>query len=351
MSSATQDTSDKKSGDPCVCAICGNVHVYGQNCIDYFPPVQDDNGNDELLHVVVPINNYVRYSKRYFLFFKFLKHMQKFPLIRLYIVEIAFGSRPFICTKEGNPRHLQLRTSDELWHKENSINLMVQRFPKNWKYMAWVDGDITFMNEEIDKETIQQLQHYQIVQMFESVVNMGAKGQVMNTHKGFGSQYIKRPSYEHDLKNRYEFWHPGFAWAMTREAWNAIGGLIEFAILGAADHHMALCFIGQGRKSVPGNISKQYLKQIMEFEQRCNTFIKRDIGFVPGTIFHGFHGKMKDRKYIERWSIITKNEFDPATDIKKDWQGLFIFDTDKPKLRDEIRAYMRQRNEDSIDDD
>ena len=115
---------------------------------------------------------------------------------------------------------------------------------------------------------------------------------------------------------------------------------------------MSLAMIGKAEKSVPKNIGKKYLNELLIWQERSEVFIKRDMGFVPGTILHYFHGKKKDRKYVERWEIITKNEFDPDDDLKTDWQGLWQLEVNNPRqrrIRDEIRAYFRQRNEDSID--
>ncbi len=39
-------------------------------------------------------------------------------------------------TQAGNPRHLQLRTAHEIWHKENALNLMIQRLPAPTKYIV-----------------------------------------------------------------------------------------------------------------------------------------------------------------------------------------------------------------------
>jgi hypothetical protein len=307
-------------------------------------------GSGDKLHVIVAINNYVRFKRRYELFWKFKADIEKIPHVVLHVVEIAFGDRAFMVTDKSNPNHVQLRTKSELWHKENSINLAVQRLPSDWKYVAWIDGDIQFMNLNFAAETIHQLQHYKIVQLFQSVCNLGAKGEVISMYKGFCWQYVQGKQYNRN--SGYEFWHPGFAWAATREAWNEMGGLIDFAILGAGDHHMALSLIGKGADSMPENISTSYRDQIMEFQDRCETDIKRNIGYVDGTIIHNWHGKFKNRKYIERWAVITNNKFDPNKDIHRDWQGLFTIDSiTKINLRDGIRSYFRQRNEDSVDNE
>lgn len=303
----------------------------------------------EKLHVIVPINNYVMFCRRYELFWRFKELIEEIPLVELYVVEVAFGDRAFMCTEPNNPKHLQIRTADELWHKENSINLMVQRLPSNWKYVAWVDGDIEFVNKKVAEEAIHKLQHYKVIQLFQTVCNLGPTNEVISSYNSFCSQYVNGK--EWTKQQHYEFWHPGFAWACTRQAWNEMGGLIDYAILGAGDHHMALCLIMKGKESLPGGVHPNYVSKVLQFEKRCTRHIKLNIGFVTGTIIHYWHGKFKDRKYIERWSILTSDDhkFDPEVDIKRDWQGLYILEPDSYILRDGIRRYFRQRNEDSID--
>src|SRR5208282_5642845 len=92
------------------------------------------------LYVVAVISNPIRYLTRYELYHRFEKHMQDSGVI-LYTVEMAYGDRAFAVTDANNPRHLQLRSNHELWHKENLINLGVARLPATWKYLAWIDAD------------------------------------------------------------------------------------------------------------------------------------------------------------------------------------------------------------------
>jgi hypothetical protein len=147
-----------------------------------------------------------------------------------------------------------------------------------------------------------------------------------------------------------EVWHPGFAWAMTRRAFDGIGGLIDFSVLGSADYQMARCFIGHGRTSLPKKAHKSYHKAVSEYQRRCDEYIKGDVGVVNGTIIHDWHGSMKNRRYVERWAVLTENKFNPLKDIKRDWQGLYQLNCpDKVGLRDGIRRYFNERNEDGID--
>lgn len=312
----------------------------------------------ELLNVVAVISNPVRFNSRYRLFKKFEEKMLKSG-VNLYVVETQQGDRPFQVTDSFDRKHIQLRTYDELWIKENMINIGVSRLPKDWEYVAWVDADVEFLRPDWAVETVQQLQTYMAVQMFETAIDLGPTGETLQVHHSFMSQYIKNgcrppvgPGHYGAYAPKKNFWHPGYAHAMRREAFDALGGVFDTAILGSGDHHYCTALINCVERSVPGDINEKYLNELLIYQQRAEKHIKRDVGYVPGTILHHWHGKKKDRNYVGRWEILKRNNFDPDDDLKKDWQGLWTLEslTDRQRsLRDDIRAYFRARLEDSID--
>src|SRR5882672_8609085 len=84
---------------------------------------------DETLHIVGVYNNPFRWRKRRELFDDWRRHMMAAPNVKLYVVELAYGDRPFEITDPARNRNdIQLRTDCEMWHKENLINIGIQRF-------------------------------------------------------------------------------------------------------------------------------------------------------------------------------------------------------------------------------
>ncbi len=173
-------------------------------------------------HVVTMISNPVRFQSRYRLFGEWLAHMRAAG-VEPWVCEVQHGTRPFAITDSCNQRHLQLRTWSELWHKENALNEIVARLPHDWQYVAWIDADLQFQRPDWLLETAQQLQNYRIVQMFQSAVDLGPTGEALHTHNGFVYSYLMGRS----QGKGYSHWHPGYAWACRREAWDAMGGLVD----------------------------------------------------------------------------------------------------------------------------
>lgn len=307
------------------------------------------------LHVIAVVSNPVGYKSRYKLFEQFHAHMKQHD-VHLTTVELAFGEREHIMPTGDHG--IQLRTWDELWHKENMINVGISRLPNDWQYVAWIDADVMFTNPHWVTQTVNQLQHHQVVQMFQTAIDMGPNGETIHTHQGFGFQYASGAPrilnqadgvYYGGIGKKNDFWHPGYAWAARREAIDGLGGLMEWPILGSADHHMALSFIGDVDKSTPPGLHPNYYKRLQIYQEAANEHVYGDIGFVPGTIMHHWHGKKKDRRYVTRWDILKKHQYDPEKHIKKDWQGVLQLNDIEAQFREDLRAYFRARNEDSID--
>jgi hypothetical protein len=319
-----------------------------------------------VLDVVTAVSNPIRFRSRYDLYRAFA-HQMECAGVRLTTVELAFGDRDWEVTEPDNPRHVRLRTNYEVWHKENLLNLGIQRLPVDWRYVAWIDADITFMNPDWVQDTLQSLQHYAIVQPWSVAFDLDSNHEPLQKQLGFVACYLKEfaagghitidpvfDAYGPDQKpSKYPYhWHSGFAWAARREALDAVGGLIDWAVLGSADRHMANCLIGRGREALPAGLHPHYLELLDLWQQNAERAIRRDIGCVPGTIAHAWHGPKAGRQYYDRAKILTRFRFDPIADLVHDTQGLIqLVDDGSARmvgLRDAIRTYFRSRNEDSI---
>lgn len=332
-------------------------------------PIKDFPG---VLDVVAVVSNPCRYRSRYDLYRAFERHMYASG-VRLTTVELAHGGRPWEVTRQGDPRHVQLRTDCEIWHKENLINLGIASLPRNWEYVAWIDADLTFNRPDWAQETLQQLQHYDIVQPFSHSVNMSG-----DYHPIYDSIHrVPKPGEERkivaswlychvngipkDAVQKKKFltagyqmlggkyvWHSGFAWAARRSAIDAIGGLIDWAVLGSADRHMADMMVGDASWSPM--LSSGYQKLLGLYKARFDS-LRGNFGYVDGLVTHHWHGSLVNRSYTDRWKLLYEYQFDPIVDLRRDWQGLYqLVDDGTPRMvgfRDSVRRYFRERDEDA----
>lgn len=330
----------------------------------------------ETLNVAVAYSNPFRWRTRRELLNDFRRHMNAQPNVKLFIGELAYGDRPFEVTPES-PNDVQLRTNHELWHKENILNSVIQRFPTDWKYGAWIDGDFTFTRHDWAFEAIQLLQHYDFVQLFSSYTDLsgetatswvGQRPYRMNS--SFAWNYLHQETFKKEMDRRkmeamsgkdsyyaklpqtkdFPFGLPpgatGGAWAFRREAFNTVGGLLDICILGSADWHMAFGLIeAVNVASEMKRCTEPYVNAVLNWQRRAAK-LTRNIGCVDQHCIHHWHGSKSKRAYGERWNVLKKHDFNPLTDISRDWQGIWQLNGNKPRLRDDLRRYFIERDED-----
>jgi hypothetical protein len=269
----------------------------------------------------------------------------------LHLAELAYGERPFEVTGVDS-LDIQLRTSHELWHKENILNVAIQRFPPDWKYGAIIDGDFHMTRPDWALEAIHQLQHFDFVQLFSSYADLSAEHRPYRLMPSFAWNHVNRgqarvqSSAEYGAYGAASPGATGGAWAFRRSAFDSVGGLLDVCILGSADWHMAFGLAGKCNTAPEtSRCSGPYIQAVERWQQRA-AVLKQNIGYVDNHAIHYFHGSKVLRAYGERWKILQDNDFDPDTDLARDWQGILQLAGNKPRLRDDLRCYFRSRNED-----
>ena len=183
------------------------------------------------------------------------------------------------------------------------------------------------------------------MQLFSHALDMDKPKKTMAVFSSFGYQYCNQKQYG---GTGLEYWHPGYAWACTRKAYEKMNGLYEFGILGSSDHIMALSIIGRGIKAIDIQSTDGYKQTVLEYQNSVKNF---RLGYIPGVIKHHFHGSKKNRKYTERWQILVKHVYDPLIhlDIEKTISRCNVLKPSSscPKeLITDIYRYFEERNED-----
>jgi len=308
---------------------------YKVNEIKY--AIKNNDPIEDKLHVILVISNPCLFARRYILLKEFVKRIEEEEDdVILYIVEMAYKKKKFIVTQAGNKRHLQLRCDVPLWHKENMINLGVKMLPTNYKAFAWIDADIEFDSVTWAKDTLRILNGSKdIVQLFSHAVDMYHDETNIQIFNGFGYSFCKKKKYAGK-----DFWHPGFAWAMTRKAYERVG-IYDRAILGSGDNVIALSLINKV-DSQSDEYSQEYKDDMLAYQAKAKGL---RVGYVPGVIRHYYHGSKKNRQYSERWKILIKYGYCPSMIQYVD--GIIVPGPAFPQsFCDEILNYFLERNED-----
>jgi hypothetical protein len=328
--------------------VVNNIEIdniqYQRNVIK--DAIENNEPIDNKLHVVIVISNPCLFARRYILLKEFVQRMElEESNVELYIVELAYGKQKFIVTNSKNKKHLQIRTEHPIWHKENMINVGIQKLlPEDWKAVAWIDADVEFDNSSWVKDTLKILNGSKdIVQLFSHCIDMDQNEEAMSIFPSFCFQYTKQLPYS---KKPVNFWHPGYAWACTRKTYDLLGGVYEKGILGSGDNIMALAFVQKVKHAMNENYTEDYKESMYEFQRKAKSV---RIGYVPGIIRHYYHGSKKNRNYENRWKILVTHNYSPSQHITKDENGILIPTKSCPsELLSDINNYFKSRNEDEM---
>ena len=72
------------------------------------------------------------------------------------------------------------------------------------------------------------------------------------------------------------------------------------------------------------------------------------VGYIPGRVFHLWHGDLNNRRHQERHRLFAQFDFDPYTDIALDPNGCWRWNSDKTEMHAFVRHYFESRKEDGM---
>lgn len=302
----------------------------------------------EKLHVIAVISNPCLYKRRYVLMKEFIERMSKNNDIILYIVELAYHNQSFYITNSNNSHHLQLRTKNPLWHKENMINLGVKYLlPKNWKAFAWIDSDLEFDNKSWATDAVNILKdNKDVIQLFQTGNDLNRDGSIIKVVNSAGYFYsLNKPYCGNQGK---DYWHPGYAWAISRKGYDTIKELFQYAIVGSGDVIMLKSILNKYNENSDysefKNPSLDFRNAVLNFQNKAKNL---KLGYIPGNIYHSYHGTKECRKYTERHSILNKYNYSPSNHITFDEKGILVPTNACPEsFLNEIHNYFCERKED-----
>jgi hypothetical protein len=309
--------------------------------------------SNNTLYVVGVCSNPARWHSRLRIAREWIQHMLGTPNVHLIIVEGQYGDRHHeLAPEEGRVYdHLKVHLGSEAWVKESMINKGFRHAiaVHGAKYLSWTDMDVFFRDEHWAQEAMHQLQTYPVIQPWQDCADLGPHGGISRHFRSFGFQHQRGVPKQTHPSQPYEYAHTGFSWCCTTEFYEQCMGLMDFPILGSADHHMGFAMIGRVKDTIHNGMTPSFFELCYEWQQRALQITNGEVGFSVGRIEHWFHGPKNRRYYRERWQILVENKYDPKVDLRRDDQGI-IYLVGKPKLEHAIIKYNRSRLEDSIEE-
>jgi hypothetical protein len=268
--------------------------------------------------------------------------------IPLLTVECTFGNAEF---ELPSPSVVRVRGRDVMWQKERLLNVALERLPASCAKVAWLDADVLFENGEWAAETARRLDSCPVLQLFDRAVRL-PRGHLADD--GTGEAYpgfaavARRDPHRLLAGDFAAHGHTGFAWAARREVL-AGRGFYDACIAGSGDHMMAHAFAGDWTSGCVDRIigpATRHRGHFAAWSREIYQRVRANVGFVPGSVLHLWHGDVRDRRYVDRNRELAAFNFDPARDITVGASGCWEWNSAKPELHRWAREYFGRRLED-----
>jgi hypothetical protein len=282
----------------------------------------------------------------------FRKHL----IVPLVAVELAYGPN-FELNEDDAEVLVQLRGGDVMWQKERLLNLGLRALPSCCRNVVCVDCEIVFETDDWPEHVSRLLQHFLILQPYSHAHHLPqdwALGDFRPTAAEFSRESAAfaiasgvppGPCVRAVANGRYTY-ATGFAWAARRELLEQ-HGLYDACIIGSGDRAMTAAIYGSYDAVMHvHNMNDRQRARYLRWARPFHEAIGGAAGWMRGTIYHLWHGKMQDRQARERHGILARFAFDPFEDIAIDGGGCWRWNTDKAQMHACVREYFASRKED-----
>lgn len=219
------------------------------------------------------------------------------------------------------------RSNSYLFYKEELFNKLNTVIPDKYKKIIFLDADIIFNCTNWVDRISTLLDTHDILQVFEKVCYLDLKYNENHWTTASAVDYNVSGS--------------GFGWAITRSFLSKIGGFFDKCTLGSGDSIFFHSIVNRPVMKYPviQDFINEYREKIANFNPKWT--------YLSGVnIYHLSHGSKVNRKYVDRYGILTRSDFT--------WDSLFYKNEDgfwelkDRAMNNEFLDYFKNRNEDSI---
>lgn len=249
----------------------------------------------------------------------------------LAVIEVVMDAEDFIT--DG----LQLRTDSEtgmMYQRENLINILYPTLDPKYDAIAWVDADLLFSPNIVEK-TLTQLHTHPVVQMFSEVNLLDYAGNVVDQKMSCGMSLMRG--------------HTGYAWAARREFLDKIDGLFPYDVFGGADSRMRWSFSQRQPLGYKNTMCADLWRRWTKWTATVEANMSNRFCCVHDTIRHLPHGSPIGRQYSSRMKISRQLGYNFETDIEVDPYGLYHFTNHNPKLIEWVRGWLRAYHQEPVE--
>jgi hypothetical protein len=276
----------------------------------------------------------------------------------LLTVELSFDGQ-FELTSADADRLIQLSGGDVMWQKERLLNIALGAVPDDVENVAWIDCDVVFESRNWPQAATKALKSVSIIQLFSEVryldrfstdrldfntipelVRLSAGSQLLNGE--FKDVCLVRPVSADAPKVPWPA--NGFAFA-AKKSIICDSKFYDHGVLDGNDILFLCAIYGEFEIAMERlKHNEMQRRHYLEWARRAQESFGGRVGYIPGTIYHLWHGNLVNRNYMGRHELMAG--FDPDRDIQQAPNGVWLWSDPHSELARNVKDYFRSRKED-----
>lgn len=272
----------------------------------------------------------------------------------LYLIEIFKRNKiPYFvaeCVFDGKAPQIPeatitLRSNSYMFYKEQLINLLEKKVPKQYTKLVMLDADILFDAPDWVDQISYALDKVDIVHPYATACWLSPDNKrIQSKSQSYGHAIVHKLPMNGKTVHNY---HPGFVWAFRRSTFQALGGFYPKCIIGSGDMVFVMNFFD-------GGIPESYITDVLRSRFMIDDWpaynkrfkeIAPKVGYLNMKALHLFHGLTISRQYDTRHKMVRDK-------LVKPWKEMITVNADgltefkDPSLHHYLLPYFKGRNED-----
>jgi hypothetical protein len=252
--------------------------------------------------------------------------------IPFYIGEVIFNDQKSVFN-DGEENVFTFITDSYMFYKENIINIIEEKIPENYTKICVMDADILFNDKNWYSTISLSLNKNIICQPFNNAIWLDKRYREIQRNQS--------------VLTKNNGGHPGFIWAFDRK-WLKKNKLFDLSIIGGGDILFASALL-----KIEFNKKRWLNLSYNNYISHLNLSNSMQISNCDLTVYHLYHGQLKNRQYTTRNYIINDLlSFFGVDDIihllKRNDDGLLQWkDEYKQKCNENIKTFFINRFDDT----
>ncbi len=261
---------------------------------------------------------------------------------------------------------VQVAGGDVLWQKERLLNIGLNHLPPDCTHLATLDCDVLFDQPGWAEEAIRVLQASCAAQLFDTVNYLPpapdtctdlatlrqlppetrtwplaaalARGEGLYC-TGEGGPVFGAPAGALRVNGNPGLGH-AFHADMIREL-----QFYDANVVGGADLLMLTALSGHLEEHLNRRCSPAHTAHTQAWARKAGAPGRHRVGVVPATLHHLWHGTFADRRYSQRYEILSGLDYDPAHHLAPHGGGAWSWSDAAGELPARVREYLQSRND------